>query len=112
LDQEKGITSNFLVFNLLGYFSPIVLDAKLFMKILWVDKCEWDVTLNKKQLEMWLQVIKALRDIPTFHLPRYIGITHEGADSIRYNFVCFLMLQQKCMPQLFTFIKHFQTFAK
>jgi len=59
------------------------------MKTLWIDKCEWDVKLNEKQLEMWLQVIEALRNIPTCHLPRYVGITHEGTNSIQYSLVCF-----------------------
>jgi len=56
------------------------------MKTLLIDKCEWDVKFSEKQLEMWLQVIEALKDIPTCHLP---GITHEGTDSIRYSLVCF-----------------------
>ena len=50
-----------------------------------------------KQLEMWLQVIEALRVITTCHLPRCIGIAR--ADSIRYILICFVMLQQKHMPQ-------------
>ena len=75
------------VFDPLGYFSPTVLDAKLFMKTLWMEKHEWDAKLNEKQLEMWLQVIKALKDIPLCHLPRYIGITQEK--SVVYSLVCF-----------------------
>ena len=75
------------VFDPLGYFSPTVLDAKLFMKTLWMEKHEWDAKLNEKQLEMWLQVIEALKDIPLCHLPRYIGITQEK--SVVYSLVCF-----------------------
>jgi len=51
------------MFDSLGYFALTVLDAKLFMKTLWIDKCEWEVKLNEKQLEMWLQVIEALKDM-------------------------------------------------
>ena len=91
--------------TLLVIFPLLVLDAKLFMKTLLIDKSEWDVKFNEKQLEMWLQVIEALRDIPTCHIP---GITHEGTGTVLFVFV---MLKQRHMPQLFTFIKRFQTYA-
>ena len=32
------------VLDPLGYFAPTVLDAKLFMKILWINMCEWEVS--------------------------------------------------------------------
>lgn len=77
------------VFDPLGYFSPTVLKAKLFMKNLWIEKCEWDTKLNEKQLEIWLQIIEALKEIPLCNLPRYIGITQEKTDLIQYNLICF-----------------------
>ena len=35
------------VFDLLGYFSPTVLEAKLLLKTFWMEKCEWDTELNE-----------------------------------------------------------------
>ena len=77
------------VFDPLGYFSPIVLEAKVLMKTLWMGKCEWDTQLNEEQLERWLQVFSALKDIPLCHLPRYTGIIHEKLSSIDHSLVCF-----------------------
>ena len=34
------------VFDPLGYFSPTVLEAKLLMKTLWMEKYEWDAQLT------------------------------------------------------------------
>ena len=77
------------VFDPLGYFSPTVLGAKLLMKTLWMEKCEWDAKLNETQLEKWLQIFDALKDIPLCRLPRYIGIAHEKSGSVVYSLVCF-----------------------
>ena len=42
--KRKVISS---VFDLLGYFSPTVLEAKLLLKTIWMEKCEWDTELNE-----------------------------------------------------------------
>ena len=34
------------VFDILGYYSPAILKIKLFMKMLWKEKSEWDTTLD------------------------------------------------------------------
>ena len=39
------------VFDPLGYFSPTVLMAKLFIQELWKEKCEWDTTLSEEKLQ-------------------------------------------------------------
>jgi len=54
-----------------------------------MGKCEWDAQLNEEQLEKWLQVFDALKDIPLSHLPRYTGITLEKSSSVDYSLVCF-----------------------
>ena len=77
------------VFDPLGYFSPTVLEAKLLMKTLWMGNCEWDAQLNEEQLERWLQVFDALKDIPLCYLPRYTGIIHEKSSSVDHSLVCF-----------------------
>ena len=38
------------VFDPLGYFSPTVLLAKLFIQELWKEKWEWDTTLSEEKL--------------------------------------------------------------
>ena len=81
------------MFDPLGDFAPTVLDAKLFMKTLWIDKCEWDVKLNEKQLEMWLHVIEALRNIPTCHLHLYLDtLVSPMREQLQFGKVFFLVL--------------------
>ena len=77
------------VFDLLGYFSPTVLEAKLLLKTFWMEKCEWDAELNGVQLEMWLQIFEALKNIPLCRLSRYTGISSDESDSVDYSLVCF-----------------------
>ena len=43
-----------LIFDPLGYFAPTILEAKFFMRKLWVDKCDLDTKLNKEQMKEWL----------------------------------------------------------
>ena len=75
------------VFDPLGFFAPIVLEAKLFMKELWIERCDWDYKLDDKQLVEWLRVCKHLEGIPTYQIPRHIGIGNEK--SIEYGLICF-----------------------
>ena len=39
------------IFDPLGYFSPTILNAKLFMKELWVKEYQWDTKLDDKLLK-------------------------------------------------------------
>ena len=36
------------IFDPLGYFAPTILEVKLFMKKLWIDKCDWDGKLDER----------------------------------------------------------------
>lgn len=51
------------VFDPLGYYSPTVLRAKLFMKMLWKEGCEWDAKLNTEKLTEWLEILEDLKGI-------------------------------------------------
>ena len=54
-----------------------------------MEKCEWDSELNGAQLELWIQIFEALKDIPLCRLPRYTGISSDESDSVDYHLVCF-----------------------
>ena len=54
------------VFDPLGFFAPTILEAKLFMKELWIGKCDWDTKLDDKQLVEWVRIGKHLENIPTY----------------------------------------------
>ena len=76
------------IFDPLGYFTPIVLKAKLFIKKLWVNKCNWDEKVNDEYMKEWEVTSKQLEAISSYHLPRYIGMSEEP-DLINYHLVCF-----------------------
>ena len=48
------------VFDPLGYFSPTILDAKLFMKELWVKEYQWDSRLDDKLLNITIPRLELL----------------------------------------------------
>ena len=77
------------IFDPLGYFAPSILEAKFFMRQLWVDKCDWDTKLNKEQTKEWLQIAKNLETISQHCMPRYIGINKMDCEAIKYTLICF-----------------------
>ena len=76
------------VFDPLGYFTPVILKAKLLMKKLWINKYNWDERVNDECMQEWELISKQLEAISSYHLPRYIGICRDP-DSIKYHLVCF-----------------------
>ena len=78
------------IFDPLGYFSPTILEAKVFMKELWTKEYEWDSKLDDKQLQEWSRISENLKEIPLHNLPRYIGINTETKDEmIENSLLCF-----------------------
>lgn len=77
------------IFDPLGYFAPSILEAKFFMRQLWVDKCDWDTKLNKEQTKEWLQIAKNLETISQHCMPRYIGINKTDCEAIKYTLIRF-----------------------
>ena len=86
------------IFDPLGYFSPTILEAKLFMRELWAGKCNWDDKLDDNQLKEWLRVSGNLENIPQHQITRYIGIFDERACCSSVS----AMHQPRHMPQLST----------
>jgi len=77
-----------LIFDPLGYFPPTILRAKLFMKKLRTDKCDWDERISDEYVSEWKDISEQLERISAYHLLRYIGITAES-NSVQYRLVCF-----------------------
>lgn len=77
------------IFDPLGYFTPVVLKAKLLLKKLWINKCNWDDGVNDDFMEEWELISKELEAISSYQLPRYIGIGKKPDLSIEYHLVCF-----------------------
>lgn len=84
------------VFDPLGYFSPTILEAKLFMRELWAEKCNCDDKLDDNQLNDWLQISANLEVIPQHQIARYISIFDEmNGGLVEYNLICFCDVSAK-----------------
>ena len=79
------------IFDPLGYYSPVILKAKLFMQDLWKDKWEWDAKPDDEKLQNWLEIMDSLKTIPQYITPRYIGPTYQGQSltAINLTLLCF-----------------------
>ncbi|XP_071052897.1 uncharacterized protein [Onthophagus taurus] len=61
------------LFDPLGWLSPLTIIAKIFMQQLWVQHLDWDENLPNNLEEKWQTFIKSYNQIPTIHVPRWLG---------------------------------------
>lgn len=65
----------------LGFAGPVILTAKLFIKMLWVHNLNWDDVLPNDLLKEWRNFAKQLFEMPVINIPRsfnfYIALTIE-----------------------------------
>ena len=76
------------VFDPLGYYAPTILKAKLFIKMLWKEKCEWDDKLDAQKLTQWMEILQDLKDISNYSIARYLGFMNEGQSFAELTLVC------------------------
>ena len=49
------------VFDPLGYFSPVLINAKLFLRDLWKNGLDWDEIISPEQIDCWKKIQKDLQ---------------------------------------------------
>ena len=76
------------IYDPMGYFAPTILEAKLFIQELWIDKLQWDIELSKEKLSKWNHICEDLESISMHHIPRYLGIKSSN-HHVTYSLVCF-----------------------
>ena len=56
----------------MGWYVPLLLQAKIFLQDLWREQHDWDTELPAQKKEKWLEIVS---NINGFHkeLPRYSG---------------------------------------
>ena len=87
------------VFHPLGYFSPTVLMAKLFIQELWKEKWEWDTNLND---EKWHLILQSLECISQHAITRNIKLSD---DSIECTLLCLYDASAKVYAAVIYIIK-------
>ena len=58
--KRKLLQAILMIFDLLGYFLPIILAAKLLLQKLWINGTDWDEPLNSQYLCEWKAVVVEL----------------------------------------------------
>ncbi|XP_029178618.1 uncharacterized protein LOC114946335 [Nylanderia fulva] len=88
------------IFDPLGWVTPVVLKAKVFMQKLWRHKVGWDDNLSEDLLLQWSVIYKSLPYIKSIKLSRWIGCDSDtksielhgfaDASQVAYAAVVFL----------------------
>ena len=70
------------LFDPLGFLSPFMVKAKVFMQQAWVDALEWDEVLPSEQREQWKTWFGELPLLEEIKIPRCLKDTSREASSI------------------------------
>ncbi|XP_045493291.1 uncharacterized protein LOC123692575 [Colias croceus] len=68
------------IFDPLGWISPVVITAKVFIQRLWLSGIEWDEELPHQLLTDWLVYRDNLHKLTQFRLPRWIHTSRKDIE--------------------------------
>ena len=88
------------IFDPLDYLCPVIIKAKIFMQQLWEKNMSWDDPLPTSLRNEWAKIVYDLQNLSTIQIPRYVNTERDGTEE--YQLICFMMLQEKPLQQLFT----------
>lgn len=87
--KRKALQEMASVFDPLGWVSPIVLKAKLYIRKIWLNDYTWDKQLPKDLTREWNSIRQNLRSIDEINLPRaYAENGIEEAQRIELHAFC------------------------
>ncbi|XP_011701528.1 PREDICTED: uncharacterized protein LOC105458144, partial [Wasmannia auropunctata] len=61
------------IFDPLGWFSPVVIKAKILLQQLWVAGLDWDEPVSEQHANTWLSLRESMGQLDTLHIPRWLG---------------------------------------
>ncbi|XP_029172429.1 uncharacterized protein LOC114941586 [Nylanderia fulva] len=67
------------IFDPLGWLTPVVITAKIFMQKLWTARCEWDAVLPHELFAAWRSYYAHLSTLREILIPRWNGY---GSDTV------------------------------
>lgn len=68
------------IFDPLGLVGPCVIDAKIIMQSLWVNKCEWDEELSHDLASQWYSFYSTLNHLNKLKIPRWVSCAYNIND--------------------------------
>lgn len=82
------------VFDPLGYYAPIIINAKIIMQQLWKLKLKWEDDIPNQQKEQWREIETSFNGMSTMEFPRYVGVNNFDKSS-EYELHCFVDASKK-----------------
>lgn len=70
--KRSTLSSIAKLFDPLGFLSPIIVMAKIFMKRVWSPKISWDKPLPNELIEEWKKLISKTKTAQKITIPRWI----------------------------------------
>lgn len=67
------------IFDPLGFASPVVIRAKMFLQSLWLQKLNWDDSLPEQLITQWLSIRQDLISLARLSIPRWFNTLSETA---------------------------------
>lgn len=81
IDKDIIITKRVVVsevaklYDPIGYLSPVIVTAKLFIQQLWCMKLDWDDPLSDQNVEIWKNFHQQLTQLNKIKIPRWLETT-------------------------------------
>ncbi|XP_018404637.1 PREDICTED: uncharacterized protein LOC108781220 [Cyphomyrmex costatus] len=75
--KRKALSTIAKLFDPLGFLSPIIIIAKIFIQELWALKIGWDDSLPSHFESRWRSFLETLQEIPKITIPRWIGFSSQ-----------------------------------
>ncbi|XP_043267646.1 uncharacterized protein [Venturia canescens] len=72
ITKRIALSETASLFDPLGFISPVIITAKIFMQELWLAKLQWDDLLPERLQLRWWQFRESLSDLPLISLPRWL----------------------------------------
>lgn len=71
------------IFDPLGLIGPCIIEAKVLMQKLWLDKSSWDAKISQEIQQLWQSFANTLPALNSLKIPRWVLC--EGAQSVEIH---------------------------